>query len=159
MKWSCEPLTHDSVTPATWVSPRLQLFNYAKGSFSRTCFRHNLVAFHRDIMASATDLDLTTLLSIASSTSNEGDTDHATDSPTLSLTLIEAQDGGTVPSSPANTSTYSAEHWASLIRQSYNALCNGGTIHTECLKAPRRRHAGTYHLKSRKISQARPRNA
>ena len=110
-------------------------------------------------MATATNLDLTTLLSIASTPLSESDADHAPDSPTLSLTLVEAQDGGTVPSFPANTSIHSAEYWASLIRQSYNALCNGGTVDTECLKAPRRRHAGTHHLKSHRLLLARPRSA
>ena len=153
------PLTHDSVTPATCISSRLQLFNYAKECFSRTSLRHNLVLFHKAIMASATGLDVTTLLSIASTTLNEDDADHAPDSPTLSLTLVEAQDSGTVPSSPANTSTQSAEYWASLIRQSYNALCNGGTMDTECLKAPRRRHAGMYYSKSHRVLWARPRNS
>ena len=113
-------------------------------------------------MATATELDvslLTTRLSIASTTLNEGDADQGFDSPTPSLTWVEGQDGGTGPSYPANTSTHSAEHWASLIRQSYNVLCNGGTVDTECLKAPRRRRAGTYHLKSHKPLRARPRSA
>lgn len=36
----------------------------------------------------------------------------------------------------------SAEHWASILRQSLDALDSGGTLDTECLRAPRRRHAG-----------------
>ena len=145
---SCEPLTHDSVTPqACWFLQTSSLQIHQR-VFSRTCSRDNLVAFHKANMASATVLDLATLLSIASTASNESDEDRAAESPTLSLTLMEAQDGGTVPSLPANISTHSAAHWASLIRQSYNALCKGGSIDTECLKAPRRRHAGMYYSKS-----------
>lgn len=77
-----------------------------------------------------------------------------TDSQSPSVTSVEGQDGRTTPPSLGDSSTQSAGYWASIIRQSYNALYNGGTLDTECLKAPRRRHAGTYNLESRQTGFA-----
>lgn len=102
-------------------------------------------------MATITDLDKsssTAHLSKTSALPEYRDADRSVDSPSPPVTSTGGQDGKTSPSSPDNSSTQSAEYWASLIRQSFSALYNGGTLEAECLKAPRRRHAGTYNPES-----------
>lgn len=105
-------------------------------------FRHQ-PASQNAIMATATDLAISSLTSLLSITSLPKADDVESTSPPANS--IEGQDGNRSLSSDSSN-TQSAEYWASLLRRAFNALGNGGTLDTECLKAPRRRHAGTYHL-------------
>ncbi|KAF6233284.1 hypothetical protein HO173_008575 [Letharia columbiana] len=82
------------------------------------------------------------------------DGDRSANSPSLIITSVGGQDDKTRPSSLDSCSTHGAEYWASLIRQSYGALYSGGTLDTECLKAPRRRRAGRYDMESRETGSA-----
>ena len=100
-------------------------------------------------MATATDLDMSSLtqpyVSISPTLSLSKDGDSDCDAYSLSSSVITSVEGGdTSPSSFQDNS--SAEYWASLLRQSYTTLHNGGSLDAECLKAPRRRHAGTLRL-------------
>ncbi|CAF9918000.1 MAG: hypothetical protein ALECFALPRED_000455 [Alectoria fallacina] len=84
----------------------------------------------------------TTHISVTSALPEDADADRSANSPSPSVTSVEGRDSENSPSSSGNSSIQSAEYWASLIRQSYNALYSGGTLDTEFLNAPRRRHAG-----------------
>lgn len=104
-------------------------------------------------MATATDLAISSLTSLLSITSLPKADDVESTSPPANS--IEGQDGNRSLSSDSSY-TQSAEYWASLLRRAFNALGNGGTLDTECLKAPRRRHAGTYHLDNGHVGVIRP---
>lgn len=100
-------------------------------------------------MATGTHLDLSPLkpsVSISPTLSKNSDSDC--DVYSLSSSVItsveEGEDGHEKSSSFLDNS--SAEHWASLLRESYNALSGGALLDAECLKAPRRRHVGTLRL-------------
>ena len=95
-------------------------------------------------MASVIDLDIPLLTSRLAIASLPGDDEVKGYADSLSRFVVSNEGRDDHMSTHADHSTtQSAEYWASIIRQSLNALCNGGTLDTKCLKAPRRRHAGT----------------
>lgn len=101
-------------------------------------------------MATATDFDMSSLtpphVSLSPTLSKDGYSDcDAYDLSSSVITSVEGgEDGDTSSSSFLNNS--SAEYWASILRLSYSTLHSDGSLDVECLKAPRRRHAGMLRL-------------
>ena len=125
-------------------SQKLLTFQTQRSARLYTRIAPGELASQKPNMASATDLGIplsTSRLAIASLSGDDEVESHA-DSLSRFVISNEGRDDLTSTHSDHST-TQSAEYWASIIRQSLNALCNGGTLDAKCLKAPRRRHAGT----------------
>ena len=90
--------------------------------------------------ATATALDVSSP-SYANSFSSDDDAGFYANTSSPSVSSFEGEDSNMGASSNYST-VQSAEDWASLFRRSFNALYNGERLGFECLKAPRRNHAG-----------------
>ena len=125
-------------------SQKLWTFQTQQSARLYTRITSGELASQKSIMASVIDLGIPLPTSRLSMTSPPGGDEVKSYADSLSQSVISNEGRDDHTSTHADhCSTQSAEYWASLIRQSLNALCNGGTLDTKCLKAPRRRHAGT----------------